>query len=156
VTSWATGIRRFVRYNLVGALGLVVKFSVLTAMVELAGAGYLAATAVAVEAVILHNFAWHLRWTWRERCAGLSRRQTILRLLKFQLAAGAVAMVANLPVMWLLVNRLGIHYLPANVAATVVAGTANFLLAEFFVFLAPPQSRGIRLATVPPGPSCRT
>ena len=141
---------------MVGALGLVVKFSVLTAMVELAGAGYLAATAVAVEAVILHNFVWHLRWTWRERCAGLSRRQTIARLLKFQFGSGAVAMVANLPVMWLLVNRLGLHYLPANLAATAVAGTVNFLLSEFFVFLAPSQGRPVRLATVPPGPSCRT
>jgi putative flippase GtrA len=154
VTWWARGIRRVLRYNTVSVFGIPLKFAVLIAMVELVGFGYLLATVVAVEVVILHNFLWHLRWTWRDRSTGLSRRQVAARLLKFQFGAGAVAMLANLLVMRWLVNGLGFHYFPANMAATVVAGTANFLLSEFFVFLAP--DRRVNLATVPRDPSCRT
>jgi putative flippase GtrA len=134
MTTLARGIRRLFRYNLVGAMGLGVKFSVLAGLVELAGAGYLPATAVAVEAAILHNFVWHFRWTWRDRSAGLSWREALRRLWKFHLGTGAVAMLANLLVMRLLVEELGVHYALANMAATVVAGLANFMINNFVVF----------------------
>lgn len=133
-----SGIRRFFRYNLVGAMGLSVKFSVLTALVEFAGVGYLASTAIAVEAAVMHNFVWHLRWTWRDRSTCLSRRETLVRLLRFHLGTGAVAMVANLLVTRFLVQEFGIHYVAANLAATVFAGLANFMISNFVVFVSRP------------------
>ena len=136
----AGGIPRFFRYNLVGAMGLSVKFSVLTALVEFAGAGYLASTAVAVEAAMIHNFTWHLQWTWSDRSAGLSRREALMRLLRFHLGAGAVAMLANLLVTRFLVQEFGIHYAAANLAATVFAGLANFMISNFVVFTAAESS----------------
>ncbi len=137
MTAWPRGAIRFLRYNLVGALGLCVKFGVLIALSEIAHLNYLWATALAVEAAVLHNFTWHLRWTWRDRSAGLSPREVLLRLLRFHLANGAVGMVVNLLLMRLLVGKAGLHYLPSNAVATVTAGTVNFLLSEFFVFAAP-------------------
>ena len=138
----AGGIPRFLRYNLVGAMGLSVKFSVLTALVELAGVGYLASTAVAVEAAVMHSFIWHLRWTWRDRSTGLSRRETLMRLLRFHLGAGAVAMLTNLLVTRFLVQEFGIHYAAANLAATVFAGLANFMISNFVVFASRPVGVG--------------
>ena len=125
-------------------MGLGVKFSVLTALVELAGVGYLASTAVAVEAAMMHNFVWHLRWTWRDRSTGSSHRETLMRLVRFQLGTGAVAMLANLLVTRLLVQELAVHYVAANLAATVFAGLANFMVSNFVVFAAverPPSHR---------------
>jgi putative flippase GtrA len=127
-------MKRFLKYNLVGAMGLALKFSALVALVEGAGAGYLAATALAVEAVVLHNFLWHLRWTWRDRSVGLSRREVCACMLRFHLGTGAVALAANLGVMSLLVEGAGVHYFAANLAATVFAGLANFTLSELVVF----------------------
>lgn len=129
-----SGMRRFFRYYLVGAMGLAVKFSILTALVELAGAGYLASTAVAVEAAVMHSFIWHLRWTWRDRSIGLTRREALMRLLRFHLGTGAVAMLANLVVTRFLVQEFGFHYAAANLAATLFAGLANFMLSNFVVF----------------------
>ena len=86
---------------------------------------------------MLHNFDWHLRWTWRERNAGLSGREVLARLVRFQLSTGAVAMATNLAVMRLLVEGVGVHYFAANLAATGVAGLANFMLSEFWVFRPP-------------------
>ncbi len=137
MTAWPRGALRFLRYNLVGVLGLSVKFGLLIALSEIAHLNYLWATALAVEAAVLHNFTWHLRWTWRDRSAGLLPREVLLRLLRFHLANGAVGMVVNLLMMWLLVERAGMHYLLSNAVATVTAGTANFLLSEFFVFAIP-------------------
>jgi putative flippase GtrA len=147
VNWWLNTSRRILKYNSVSAFGLPLKFTVLTALVELAGADYLAATAVAVEIVILHNFVWHLRWTWRDRSFALSRRGVLFRFCLFQCGAGAIAMTSNLVSMRLLVGSAGLHYLAAAVAATIVAGTANFLFSEFVVFLSPP--RGVNPANVP-------
>jgi len=131
------GVIRFLRYNLIGALGLCVKFGVLISLSEIAHLNYLWATALAVEAAVLHNFTWHIRWTWRDRSAGLSLREVLKRLLRYHLANGAVGMVVNLSMMRLLVGKAELHYLPSIFIATATAGMVNFLLAEFFVFLVP-------------------
>ena len=49
---------------------------------------YLVATAIAVEAAVLHNFCWHQRWTWRDRRAA-SRTTAVRRLGRFHLLNGA-------------------------------------------------------------------
>lgn len=144
-------MRRFLRYNLVGVFGLGVKLSILAALVEFAGLGHLAATAVAVEGALLHNFTWHIRYTWRDRSACLSVRGILMRLLRFHLANGAVGMTTNLVVMRFLVDGLGLHYLPANLLATSMAGIVNFLIAGFFVFR-PAHLLPSRLPLVPGTP----
>jgi putative flippase GtrA len=142
MTTLPVRARRFLRYNLVGLLGLAVKFSLLIALTEVARLHYVWATALAVEAAVLHGFTWHIRWTWRDRSVGLPARGILERLLRFHLANGAVAMIGNLLVMRLLVGGIGLHYVPANLCATAVAGAANFFLSEFFVFA--PHGRGCR------------
>jgi dolichol-phosphate mannosyltransferase len=51
-------------------------------------------------------------------------------------AAGASGILPNLAVMWLLVDHLHVHYLPAAVAATEVAICWNFVLVDLVVFRA--------------------
>ncbi len=128
------GLHRFIRYYLVGLMGLGMKFSVLAALIEFARLGYMIATAIAVEATVLHNFVWHLFWTWRERSDGISYYSILIRLVRFHIATGAVALASNLILMRLLVDRLGVHYFPSNLIATCAAGLSNFFLSEFFVF----------------------
>ena len=49
-----------------GLIGFALQLGVLALLLRL-GLHYLAATALAVELAVLHNFAWHERWTWRDR-----------------------------------------------------------------------------------------
>ena len=58
---------RGLRFVSVGAGGFVVHAATLQGLVSLAGLPYPVATALAVEASILHNFLWHERWTWADR-----------------------------------------------------------------------------------------
>ena len=124
---------RWLKFNLVGAIGIGVQLAALSLLVSGFGVGYLAATAIAVEAAILHNFVWHERYTWAGR-GGSGWRGVALRLIRFHAGNGAVSLAGNLVLMRLLVGSFGLPYLPANVATIFACGLVNFAIGEWLVF----------------------
>ena len=71
--DWKTLGRRWLKFNFVGALGIGVQLAALATLTTL-GLRYLAATALAVETAVVHNFLWHERMTWRDRATPLLRQ----------------------------------------------------------------------------------
>ncbi len=124
--------KRWLKFNLVGAVGIGVQLAVLTAL-KAAGLHYLAATVLAVEAAIVHNFFWHARYTWADR-ASVSLADAACRFLKFHVANGAVSLTGNVFLMQILVGELYLPVVPANLLAIATCGVANFLLGDRFVF----------------------
>lgn len=125
MTSW-------LRFSLIGVAGAVVQLVAVTGLAN-AGVHYLAATALAVEFAILHNYFWHMRWTWRERAGSL---------LRFHLANGLVSLGANLLVVRGLSEIPGMPVTVANLVAIVTASGLNFTLCSAWVFpTAAPGSR---------------
>lgn len=120
--------RRWLKFNLVGALGILVQLAALHLSVSV-GVNYLAATLLAVETAILHNFCWHQAWTWRDR-----RGHTLVRLMRFNAGAGIVSITGNLLTMALLVGGLQLPLIVANLMAIGVCALVNFFVAELFVF----------------------
>lgn len=92
-----------------------------------------AATLVAVEITILHNFAWHERFTWGKR-GPESSREIALRLWRFHAGNGLVSLAGNTILMYCLVERLKAPVLPAAMGAIAVCSLANFLIADRWVF----------------------
>lgn len=131
--DWKTLGLRWLKFNFVGALGIGVQLAALAALTAL-GLGYLAATALAVEAALLHNFLWHERMTWRDRATPLLR-PVLGRLLRFQLANGLISLIGNLLLMRLLVGVFHLPLLPANLAAIACCGVLNFLVSDRLVFV---------------------
>jgi putative flippase GtrA len=129
-------ITRVVRFNVVGALGIGVRTAALALFAGRLGMHYLVATALAVEISLLHNFVWHLRWTWPDPAPGGGRSRVFLRCVAFHAGNGLVSMLGSLALMPLLVAGLGMHYLAANVVAIGCTGAVNFLLGERLVFRA--------------------
>jgi putative flippase GtrA len=60
------------KFNLVGAIGIFVQFAALFFLKSVAHFNYLAATALAVEIAVVHNFVWHERYTWADRVSSPS------------------------------------------------------------------------------------
>ena len=124
---------RWLKFNFVAVLGIGVQLAALAALTSL-GLGYLAATALAVEAAVLHNFLWHERMTWRDRATPLFR-QVLGRFLRFQLANGLISLLGNLTLMRLLVGVLRVPVLWANLGAIAVCGILNFVASDRLVFV---------------------
>ncbi len=125
-------IVRWLRFNFVGVLGVVVQMATL-AMLAAIGTPYLIATALAVEAAVLHNYLWHDQYTWADRAVDETRHR-LTRLLSFNLSNGVVSLVGNLMIMRLLVGTMDLPVLPANGVAILTCSAINFLLGEALVF----------------------
>jgi putative flippase GtrA len=78
----AATLIRWCKFNLVGAIGVLVQFSALFFLKSVMHCNYLVATALAVEAAVVHNFVWHERYTWADRVAissGAKARYSLTR-----------------------------------------------------------------------------
>jgi putative flippase GtrA len=124
-------IVRWGKFNLVGVVGMAVQLGALALISRLAPGHYLLATAAAIEITLLHNFVWHLHYTWRDRrCRSALRNQ----LIRFHLSNGLVSMVGNLALMPLLVESARIPVVAANAIAILCCSTVNFRLGHNWAF----------------------
>jgi len=125
-----------------------VQFAALFLLKGLLHFNYLTATAIAVEAAVVHNFVWHEQFTWadrikvdriksdRTRFAGMEARwrRSLPRLLRFNLTNGAVSILGNLALMKVMVGQGHMNYLLANTIAITLCSLANFLVSDTWVF----------------------
>jgi putative flippase GtrA len=153
---------RWGKFNLVGAIGIGVQVAALFLLKTVLHLQYLVATAIAVEAAVLHNFVWHERFTWVDRisldriCADRIACRTeqnacslhkdwrrnplqlkpgfFRRLWRFHLANGTVSVLGNLAIMKILVGSGQMNYLIANSIAIATCSVVNFFLSDQWVF----------------------
>jgi putative flippase GtrA len=126
-------MRRWGVFSAVGILGFLLQIAVLFALKRALSMNYLAATALAVEAAVLHNFVWHEHVTWSDVIAP-RRHGAWSRLLRFHVANGLISIVGNLGFTWVLVRGLRCPYLIANVVAVLICSLLNFVASDRFVF----------------------
>jgi putative flippase GtrA len=126
-------LKRWLIFNAVGAMGIVVQMGILLALTSGFKLGYLSATGIAVEAAVLHNFFWHEHWTWSDR-AGSPESSFAHRFLGFHLTNGALSIAGNLILMRFFVEELGLKYLGANALAISLCSILNFLASDRLVF----------------------
>jgi len=124
---------RWLKFNAVGGIGIMVQLAALLGLKSGFHLNYLSATALAVEVAVIHNFLWHERYTWRDRVRP-AWSKSLLRLLRFNLTTGVVSIGGNLALMKLLVELGHMNYLLANGVAIVLCSLANFLISEEWVF----------------------
>ncbi|MDE3200550.1 MAG: GtrA family protein [Acidobacteriota bacterium] len=127
---------RWLRFNAVGAGGLVLQIVVLALLHRFLPAPVVLETAVAVECAIVHNFVWHVHATWRDRKC---ESNWLTRLMRFQLSNGMVSLVGNVALMHILVNDLHWPILPSDGIAIAACSILNFGLGDRFVFAAETQ-----------------
>lgn len=132
---------RWCKFNLVGAMGVGVQLGSLALLNRWSGGHYLVASAVALEVTLLHNFLWHLHYTWRDRREG----QVFVQLVRFQLSNGAVSMAGNLLLMRVLVHGAHLPVLLANGTAILCCSIANFVLGHRWAFADTPLHRPIHI-----------
>jgi putative flippase GtrA len=135
-----TGFRatalRWLKFNAVGAIGIGVQLAVLAALRSGLKINYLAASALAVEAAVVHNYLWHERFTWVDR----ETESSLARFAKFNLTTGLFSIAGNVVLMRLFVGLIGMNYLIANLVTIATCSVVNFVVSDRIVFES--ESRG--------------
>jgi len=131
-----SALTRWLRFNLVGAMGTGVQLGSLAVFNRVAPGHYMWASAAALELTLLHNFVWHVHYTWRDRVGSVGAQ-----FVRFHLSNGVVSMVGNLGLMRVLVNGAGMPVLAANAVAIVGCGLANFCLGDWWAFAGRPERK---------------
>ena len=122
---------RLMKFSAVGATGILVQTVMLAFFLRVVGLHYLAATALAVEFSVLHNFIGHRRWTWADR----AESSALLTLVRFNLTSGAMSLGGNLALMFILVGKAGLNAFAANIATIAVCSLINFAISDRIVFV---------------------
>jgi putative flippase GtrA len=126
----ASSTLRWLKFNAVGAGGIVVQLATLTILKSGLKIDYLLATAVAVELAIVHNYFWHERFTWPDR----SSSSSCPRFVKFNLTTGVLSILGNIVLMHAFVGVAHVNYFLANILTIAACSIVNFLLSDRFVF----------------------
>jgi putative flippase GtrA len=112
-------------------MGMVVQLTALAVLSRLIAGHYLYASAGAVELAVLHNFVWHVHFTWRDRC---DRLVLLSWLMRFHLSNGLVSLLGNLALMRILVHEARLPLLVSNSIAILCCSVANFCLGDHWAF----------------------
>ena len=122
-------IREWVRHHTTAVLSTVVDYSIMVALVELAGFRPVPATALGALGGAITNFTVNRRFTYR--AAEVHVRS---QLWRFALVSAA-SLGLNTAGEWLFHDLLGIQYFGARVIASLIVSNAwNYPMLRFFVF----------------------
>lgn len=133
-------LTRWLKFNLVGAMGMVLQLAALALFNHCAPGHYLAATGAAVEVTLLHNFAWHQSYTWRDRWGSST---PLAQFVRFHLSNGLVSFAGNLAVMRVLVEGAHMPAVAANAVAILCCSIVNFCFGDNWVFAGSRQARAL-------------
>ena len=131
---------RLLPFSVVAGLGFIVQLGAVTAL-TVCGWSEAVSMSVAVECAVLHNFAWHERWTWRDRRGAGS---WIRRLVAFHAANGITSIAANVALVSLLARWTTLGLTVRTVIAVCLTGLLNYAAADRLVFAAPLVARRVR------------
>jgi len=123
---------RWCRFNVVGATGMAVQLAALAILNRRIGSHYLVATVAALEVTLLHNFVWHLHYTWRDRREASATAQ----FAKFHLSNGLISLPGNLALVRFLVGDARMPVLLADTIAILFCSLANSGLGHTWAFAA--------------------
>lgn len=120
---------QLIRYTFVGGIAFLVDFGTLYALTEGAGLHYLVSAALSFGLGLLTNYGLSVAWVFQ-------RRRLRSRWAEFGVFGliGLVGLGFNEVTIWLLTEKLGLHYLMSKIASTVCVYLWNFFARKFALF----------------------
>ena len=129
-----TAIIRWLKFNAVGTMGIVVQLLALALLLRVLEVHYMWATVLAVETAVLHNFIWHWSWTWADRRRdGLAHMAATL--FRFNLSNGMISLLGTVLCTGILTGILNLNPLLANVLSLGPCCVINYLISDRLIFM---------------------
>ncbi len=117
------------RYTFVGGIAFLVDFGALYALTEGAGIYYLVSAALSFCLGLLANYGLSVAWVFPRRRLG--RRWAEFAIFGL---IGLVGLGCNELTIWVLTDKLKMHYLMSKIASTVCVYLWNFFARKYTLF----------------------
>jgi len=118
----------------VGLLGLAVNQLLMWMLVDGLHVQYVLAAGLATQGSTTFNFLGAESWVFRARRVGGLRR-TVVRFVAYD-ALNSATLIVRLPLLYVLVSGLHIHYLVANLASLCALTLLRYVVADWLIWSA--------------------
>lgn len=121
-------IRQLIRFGITGGLAFVIDYVVAIFLTEVVKVNYLAASTLSFSLAVTFNYILSIYWVFvpNER---KNRRVMILLFWVFSI----IGLAINDLLIWVLVERIGLHYIIAKILATGIVMIFNFVTRKRFI-----------------------
>jgi dolichol-phosphate mannosyltransferase len=124
------GAEGFARFLAVGVAGLVVNNLALAAFIELIGLHYLVSAIVATQLSTLWNFSLTEAWVFKQR----NTEHSMLKRLVSYLLINNLLLLLRGPLLALMVDKLGVHYLISNLVSLGAITLLRYFMADRWIW----------------------
>ncbi|MEA2281416.1 MAG: hypothetical protein QOK21_2023 [Solirubrobacteraceae bacterium] len=121
---------RLGRFGAVGVSGLAVNTLLLALFADVLGMWYLLGAALATQGSTLWNFGLSERWVFR----GRDHRLTLPARAATFFAMNNLVLLGRIPLLFILVNGLGLQHLVGNVVSLLVLSLLRFGIADTYIW----------------------
>jgi putative flippase GtrA len=129
-----SAIVRWLKFNAVGAMGIVIQLLALALLLRVLGFHYLWTTVLAVETAVVHNFFWHWGWTWADRRRG-GLVDMATTLFRFNLSNGIISLFGTVFCTGIFTGIFKVNPLVANVLSLGPCCVVNYLVSDRLIFM---------------------
>ena len=118
-----------IRFSINGGVSFLVDFSMLYMLTEFVGMYYLLSAAVSFSASVLVNYLLCINWVFQ------GEKNTATKAKIIFVATSIAGLGINQLFMWLLVDTIGLYYLFAKAAATMIVMVWNYITKKKAVYM---------------------
>lgn len=122
-------LKMFVKFSMIGLSGVGVNMAVYVPLMTM-GVSYMTAAVISFLAAVTNNFVWNLLWTFKGRALDKSLKRKYITFV----ACSIVNLIANLMILRLLVENIGMNATFAQLIAIGATGALNFALNYAITF----------------------
>lgn len=122
-------VSEFVKFGIIGTLGMVINIVIFYSLTEFFGIYYLLSAVISFFFAVTNNFVLNKIWTFKE----LFSEKFFIKYLKF-VSTGLFALVINLALLFAFTELLKIYYLISQIIAIGLTLFINFSINKIWTF----------------------
>ena len=120
-------INQILKFGIVGVIATIIDFSVLYLLTEFIHIHYLVSSIISFTVSVIFNYILSIKWVFE-----VNHKQTKKDFILF-VVLSIIGLGINELIMYLMVDKLGIHYMFTKVFATGIVMVYNFITRKIFI-----------------------
>ena len=120
-------INQILKFGIVGVIATIIDFAVLYLLTEFLHVHYLISSIISFTVSVIFNYILSIKWVFE-----VNHKQTKKDFVIF-VVLSVIGLGINSLIMYLLVDKLNIHYMFTKVFATGVVMVYNFITRKIFI-----------------------